>query len=637
MSPEQAEGELDRLGPRSDVYSLGATLYCLLTGKPPFEGEGIDVILRRAAGRVPPPRQLDPAHRPGAGGGLPEGHGHRPEDRYATAGRWPTTWIAGWPTSRSRPGASRSARRARRWARRNRTAVTAAAVALVAGVVGLSAVLAVQTRAKADLAASLAARQRQNGAGRDQRRADPLAGRRPGPVRPGRRGDQDVSHRRQRRLPAQAGAVQGRPRPALKSASDFYGKLGALLGKESDLASRRALWQANYEVAELTGKVGKPEDALAAHRQVLAAREALAAGSQADPEIKADVGRSLTAVAGLLETTGQTEEAEATYRKAETLLVELAPTIAEAAAARAVLANCRSSLGWLLHTTGRDDEALSVYRLARADQEALAAAPGATAESRRDLAAHDQQGRHLLAATGKSSEAEAEFRKALAIEQKLADDNPAVTDFRSHLASSHNNLGNLLSSTGKSSEAEAEYRKALAIQQKLADDNPAVTDFRSHLARSHNGLGCLLSDTGKSSEAEAEYRKALASSRSWRRQPRRHPIPQQPGTQPRQLGSCCQTGKSSEAEPSTARRCVRRSWPTTTRILSSEESGGQPARHRLAARAGRKNGRGDRLLHAGRGDPTEARRGQLGNPRRQGLPGELPDQHGGRASSVGEA
>ena len=32
MSPEQAEGNLDRLGPRSDVYSLGATLYHIVTG-----------------------------------------------------------------------------------------------------------------------------------------------------------------------------------------------------------------------------------------------------------------------------------------------------------------------------------------------------------------------------------------------------------------------------------------------------------------------------------------------------------------------------------------------------------------------------------------------------------------------------
>ena len=49
------------------------------------------------------------------------------------------------------------ARRARRWARRHRTAVIGAAAALVASVVGLSAVLAVQTRAKAELSRSEAA------------------------------------------------------------------------------------------------------------------------------------------------------------------------------------------------------------------------------------------------------------------------------------------------------------------------------------------------------------------------------------------------------------------------------------------------------------------------------------------------
>ena len=55
-------------------------------------------------------------------------------------------------------------RRARRWAKRNRTAVTAAAVALVAGVVGLSAVLVVQTQAKADIAAALGRETRANDA-----------------------------------------------------------------------------------------------------------------------------------------------------------------------------------------------------------------------------------------------------------------------------------------------------------------------------------------------------------------------------------------------------------------------------------------------------------------------------------------
>src|SRR5262249_33284917 len=86
----------------------------------------------------------------------------------------------------------------------------------------------------------------------------------------------------------------------LTSAADFYGKVRALLGRETDLASRRALWQANFDLAELTFKVGRREDALATHRQVLAAREALAADSGADVEAKVDVGRSLTALANQL-------------------------------------------------------------------------------------------------------------------------------------------------------------------------------------------------------------------------------------------------------------------------------------------------------------------------------------------------
>src|SRR5262249_50662757 len=101
----------------------------------------------------------------------------------------------------------------------------------------------------------------------------------------------------------------------LKSAADFYGKLSALLGRDTDLAARRALAASNFKLAELTGKVGRKEDALKMHRATLDALEGLAAGPGADTALKADVGQCLTSIAFLLEESGKADEALATYRR----------------------------------------------------------------------------------------------------------------------------------------------------------------------------------------------------------------------------------------------------------------------------------------------------------------------------------
>lgn len=62
MPPEQALGRHDQVGPASDVYALGATLYCALVGRPPFDGAVAVEVLQRAALDEPvAPRILVPA------------------------------------------------------------------------------------------------------------------------------------------------------------------------------------------------------------------------------------------------------------------------------------------------------------------------------------------------------------------------------------------------------------------------------------------------------------------------------------------------------------------------------------------------------------------------------------------------
>lgn len=62
MSPEQARGDVRDVGPLADVYSLGAVLYCLLTGRPPFRAANVLETLKQVLDDEPvPPRQLNSA------------------------------------------------------------------------------------------------------------------------------------------------------------------------------------------------------------------------------------------------------------------------------------------------------------------------------------------------------------------------------------------------------------------------------------------------------------------------------------------------------------------------------------------------------------------------------------------------
>jgi tetratricopeptide (TPR) repeat protein len=177
MSPEQSEGDLEHLGPPSDVYSLGATIYCILTGRPPFDGDLADVIRSVQQGQFPPPRQLDPSIDRLLEAVVLKAMAQKPADRYVSPRALADDverWMADEPIAAWREPAIR---RARRWARRNKTLVTAAAVALV--LVGASSVVV----------GSFIGRQRRLAEARAQRAEEVLAELRLFKVRAERAGD----------------------------------------------------------------------------------------------------------------------------------------------------------------------------------------------------------------------------------------------------------------------------------------------------------------------------------------------------------------------------------------------------------------------------------------------------------------
>ncbi|HUY33204.1 MAG TPA: SUMF1/EgtB/PvdO family nonheme iron enzyme [Pirellulales bacterium] len=133
MSPEQATGRLDQLGPATDVYRLGATLYCLLTGRAPFLNADLGNTLEQVSkGEFPPPRTIKKDVPPALQAICLKAMALKPTDRYASARALADDierWIADEPILVYREPLRR---RVRRWVRNHKgTAGAAAAAALV--------------------------------------------------------------------------------------------------------------------------------------------------------------------------------------------------------------------------------------------------------------------------------------------------------------------------------------------------------------------------------------------------------------------------------------------------------------------------------------------------------------------------
>jgi eukaryotic-like serine/threonine-protein kinase len=154
MSPEQANGQIAQIGPASDVYSLGATLYALLTRKEPFESSVIGVILGKVqSGDFPPPIVRNPLVPPPLNAICLKAMSLAPEDRYPSCAALASDiehWLADEPVTALRDAWST---RAVRWVRRNRV-IAARVAGLTAGLlIGLVVAIILLSRANTRVAA----------------------------------------------------------------------------------------------------------------------------------------------------------------------------------------------------------------------------------------------------------------------------------------------------------------------------------------------------------------------------------------------------------------------------------------------------------------------------------------------------
>jgi serine/threonine protein kinase len=137
MSPEQAEAATKPLDHRTDTYSLGATLYELLTRRPAFDGKTPQELVTQIITRDPiPPRKLNPKVPRDLETVILKAMAKRTEDRYATASEIADDlrrYVAGQPIKARRITA---AERLWRWCKRNPVltgALIAACFSLVTG------------------------------------------------------------------------------------------------------------------------------------------------------------------------------------------------------------------------------------------------------------------------------------------------------------------------------------------------------------------------------------------------------------------------------------------------------------------------------------------------------------------------
>jgi serine/threonine-protein kinase len=504
MPPEQAAGRLELLGPRSDVYALGATLYPILTGRPPVEANDVGEVLRKVErGEIRPPRAYDSSVPRALEAICLKAMAVQPDNRYDSAGALAEEierWLADEPVRAYRESWQE---RSRRWARKHRTLTTSAAAALV---VALAGSFAFSTALSAKNRALIVEHTRT--LDREQLAIDAVT--RYGAV-----------VRETPELKNEPGLASLRT-TLLKEPQTFFKRLRERLSadRQTTPESLARLAAASYNLGLLTGEIGDRQDALRAHEEALAIRQRLAGENPSTTEFQSALADSYHHIGFLQTAIGRPAEARVSYDHARGIRERLARENSAVTKFRSDLAATYIAMGNLELAEGRREDALASHKQARAIAARLARENPSVVRYQAALASSAYSVGLMESSTGKPAEAQASFDEALKIRERLARENPKVTQLQTDLAASLNIAGNLMSGAGRTREALEFRQRARAIPERLVRENPSVTLFQEDLASSLHNLAMSQSSAGQAAEARESFEQARLI---WERLVREHP------------------------------------------------------------------------------------------------------------------